>query len=197
MRRAALGFRAHSGWACAILFVRSQDEVEVADRRRIELCDAKIAGSRQPFHQAESMTFAEAEAYLARCAAATDDFARRAVAQFCNVAREANLRLVGACILTASGKPLPDLPAILASHALIHAAEGEFFRDALARACRAQTLKVSRLKEKEATPRMAERLGISEGALKARLAEIGKPLGPPWSEDQKLASLAAWSVLAG
>ena len=35
-----------------------------------------------------------------------------------------------AVILLSSARPLPDLKAILTSHALIHTAEGEFFRQA-------------------------------------------------------------------
>jgi hypothetical protein len=31
--------------------------------------------------------------------------------------------------------------------------------------------------------------------LKHRITELGKPVGPPWSQDQKLAALAAWLSL--
>ena len=35
-------------------------------------------------------------------------------------------------------------------------------------------------------------LGLDRAALEARLREMGAALGPPWSEDYKLATLAAW-----
>jgi hypothetical protein len=38
-------------------------------------------------------------------------------------------------------------------------------------------------------------LKLAGEALRVRLAAFGKPLGPPWTRDHKLASLAAWLVL--
>jgi len=58
-------------------------------------------------------------------------------------------RVVGAGIVLASGRPLPDLAAILRSHALIHTAEGEFFREAMVRASEHCSLPVTRVKERE------------------------------------------------
>ncbi|MGH6871867.1 MAG: hypothetical protein ACREHE_10200 [Rhizomicrobium sp.] len=181
----ALGFRSHSGWAAAILL---DEDLRVVARRHVVLCDPGIDGAKQPFHHAEPMPPAKAEAYIARCAAATDRLARQAVASFKG-------RIVGACILTASGRPLPDLRSILASHALIHAAEGEFYRDALAGACTAAKLKINRLWEKDAPLWAASRFG--EGVVKQTLAALGKTLGPPWTMDEKLATLGAWLTLAG
>lgn len=184
-KRSALGFRAHSGWAAAILL---SEDLDVMARDRIMLCDPRIEGSKQPFHHAEPMTFAKAEAFIARCTASTDALARDALEKF-------DGEIAGVCILTASGRPLPDLRGILASHAAIHAAEGEFYRDALARACEAAKLKVNRLKERDAMVWAASRLG--ESVVKAKLAVLGKTLGPPWSADEKLATLGAWLTLAG
>lgn len=196
-RKAALGFRAHSGWACAMLVAGTKSGIEIIDRRHIELCDPKIEGSKQPFHYAEPMPFAKAESYIARCMKATDTLAHDAVAVLRAIADEKGLRLAGVCLTAASGRALPDLRGILASHTLIHAAEGEFYRDALARATEAAKLKISRVKENEAAVWTAARLGLGEGELRERLVEIGKFLGPPWSADEKFATMAAWLVLAG
>jgi hypothetical protein len=38
-------------------------------------------------------------------------------------------------------------------------------------------------------------LGIGNDELKGRLTELGRQLGPPWREDQKLATLVAWLAL--
>lgn len=195
-REAAIGFRAHSGWACAVLVAGSGEDIAVVDRRRVELCDPKIEGSKQLFHFMEPMPFAEAETFALLCRKSTDALARKALKNIRDIAASNSLKVAGVCITTASGKPLPDLRAILASHALIHAAEGEFYRDALAHAAEAAKLGLSRVKERDAGDWMAARLGISEGQLKTRLAEMGKTLGPPWSADEKLATMAAWLVLA-
>jgi len=192
---AALGFRAHSGWACAVIVSGAVDNVSVVDRRRVTLCDSAIKGSKQPLHEAEPMPFAKAEAFIARCTHATDRRSGDTIAMLRTFADSRGLRLARACLITASGRALPDLRGILASHALIHSAEGEFYRDALARAAQDAGLTVSRVREKDAAMWSANRLGRGEGELRERLAQIGKALGPPWGADEKLATMAAWLAL--
>jgi hypothetical protein len=171
--------------------------VSVIDRRRVTLCDSAIEGSKQPFHEAEPMPFAKAEAYIARCTRATDRLSADAIAMLRALAEARGLRLGSAYLITASGRALPDLRGILASHALIHTAEGEFYRDALARAAQDAGLIISRVREKDAAVWTANRLGCGEGELRERLVQIGKALGAPWGADEKLATMAAWLALAG
>jgi hypothetical protein len=197
VRRAAIGFRAHSGWACAILLAGTKAKPDVVERWRVVLCDPAITGSKQPFHQAEPMRFADAEAYIAGCTRSTDALARAALRQIRDFAKRGEVEIVGCGLTTASGRPLPDLKAILASHSLIHAAEGEFYRDTLARACVAAGIPVSKVKEREVADWTAARLKLTDGELRERLAVFGKALGPPWTADQKLATMAAWLALAG
>jgi hypothetical protein len=196
VRRAALGFRAHSGWACAILIAGTKANPDVVERRRIVLCDSAIAGSKQPFHQAEPMRFADAQTYIARCTRSTDALTRAALGQLRAFAERGETQIVGCGLTTASGRPLPDLKAILASHSLIHAAEGEFYRDAVARACAAAGIPVARVKEREVADWTAARLNLTDAGLRERLAAFGKALGPPWTADEKLATMAAWLALA-
>lgn len=194
--RAALGLRAHSGWAAAILVCGSASDISIVERRRIELCDAAVEGSKQPFHHAEPMAFPRAEAFIARCRKSTDALAAAALDDLMAIAAAQKLKLIGCGVLSASGRPLPSLKDILASHALIHAAEGEFYREALAQACTRAELKAVCIREREALRQASDQLGKPEAALKERLASLGKHLGPPWTQDQKLAALAAWTLLA-
>ena len=91
---------------------------------------------------------------------------------------------------------------MLASHALVHTAEGELFRDALAKAAAGEgvaalrALRVLRIKERELLDRCTARLGIAPGDLERHLAELGRRLGPSWRQDEKLATQAAWLALA-
>jgi hypothetical protein len=85
---------------------------------------------------------------------------------------------------------------VLASHALIHAAEGEMFREALRHAGKRAGVSVLEVKEKELVLVAIEVLGIAEAKVKHRLGALGRAAGPPWAEDQKLAVLAAWIALA-
>jgi hypothetical protein len=142
------------------------------------------------------MSFASAQKLIGRCARST---ARLASREFGGVLEELGRkghRLVGCGLLRASGRPLPDLRGILASHALIHAAEGEFFRDALALAAERSNVPVSSVREREVFPKAAAVLRISEDDLRHRVSEMGKPLGAPWTQDEKLAALVAWMCLA-
>ncbi|MBI3665764.1 MAG: hypothetical protein HY236_05980 [Acidobacteria bacterium] len=193
---AALGLRAHSGWAALVAVAGSPDSPVVIDKRRIELADPRIPGSLQPYHAAEGLPLKDAEKLVNR---AIDD-ARRLARQACRAVlddlREKGHEVIGCGILLASGRPLPALAATLASHALIHTAEGELFRDALVHASKHHDLPVTRVKERELYDGAAAGLGVPAAELLRRVTELGRPLGPPWRQDEKLATLVAWLALA-
>ena len=109
---------------------------------------------------------------------------------------EGDFKLVRGALLLASGRALPALKQILASHALIRTADGELFRASLRAACARCHLPVQGIREKELFLAASKTLGIEAATLKRRVSELGKSLGPPWSQDEKLAALAAWLSLA-
>jgi hypothetical protein len=90
---------------------------------------------------------------------------------------------------------LPPLEVILRSHPLIHAAEGEMYRDAVARACEALSLRVLRIPAKEMEARAVEALGMNAAAVRGKLAGLGKAAGRPWRSEQRECALAAWLAL--
>jgi hypothetical protein len=196
MRRAALGFRTHSGWAALVAIATSDGAPEVLDRRRVEIADSRIRGSKQPYHAAEPLDFPAAEALLNRCAQASAQLAERALRQVIDDLRERGFETAACGITLASGRALPALKSILASHALIHTAEGEFYRNVVAEAGERCGLAVVGVKERESYERGAAHLRIKASDLERRVANLGKPLGPPWSQDQKYAALVAWLALA-
>jgi hypothetical protein len=58
-------------------------------------------------------------------------------------------------------------------------------------------LPVEAVREKELfAADSSKALGVQPPALKRRIAELGKGLGPPWSQDEKFAALAGWLTLA-
>ncbi|MBI3676142.1 MAG: hypothetical protein HY243_05950 [Proteobacteria bacterium] len=194
---AALGVRAHSGWAAVIILAGSAQEPEIIDRRRIELRKPGDENARFPFHHVESWKLDRAMAFIQSCTKSSNGYALTALSDIAAHLKKRSLVLSGCGLLTASGRTLPDLANILASHSLIHAAEGEFFRDAIADACARKKIAVSRVKEREALTWAAARLGLTDVRLKLKMDALGKPLGPPWTADQKLATAAALLVLAG
>ena len=169
--------------------------IEILDRRHVVLCDSTKEGAKQPFHAAEPMPFAQAESHIALCRETTTELAREAVSAARLLCEQRGVRLSSVCVITASGRTLPDLAIILASHALIHAAEGEFYRDAILAAAKAHDIKATRLKAAEALSHVPMQVHMSEGAMTKALTEMGKRAGRPWTSDEKLATLAAWSLL--
>jgi hypothetical protein len=194
---AALGFRTHSGWAAAVAVAGSPGRPVILERRRIETADIAIEGSKQPYHAAEGSDVEIAEAWIQECRRTSMLLAKRAVGAMAAQLKQNGFTVAGVGILFASGRELPDLAAILRSHALIHTAEGEFFREVLVRACDDSALPVTKLKEREAWDRGALVFRLTSTDLQRRIGELGKSVGPPWRQDHKLAALAAWIALAG
>lgn len=195
--QAAMGCRVHSGWAALVLVAGPPDEPVVLDRRRIVIADPEIAGSKQPYHYVETWPLPKAQEYLNRCRRSTNRLAQGAFVAAVEEVRAKGQFVVGCGILTASGRPAPSLEEALSSHAMLHTAEGEFYRNAVIEASERCDVPVTRLKEKQLLTRAAEDLDISVAELQRRLTELGRPLGPPWTQDEKCATLTAWMVLAG
>jgi hypothetical protein len=193
---AALGFRAHSGWAIAVAVAGLPSKPVVLERRRIETADAGNPGSKQPFHAGAGLAIETAEMRLRMCRDRSCRLATDAVSALARQLSDDGYRVLGADILFASGRPLPDLAATLRSHALIHTAEGEFFREVLVQASEHCLLPVTRIKEREVWDRAAAALGLCLPDVQKLISDLGRALGPPWRQDEKLAALAGWISLA-
>jgi hypothetical protein len=100
--------------------------------------------------------------------------------------------LTGFGLLLSSGRPLPAFAKILAAHSLIHSADGELFRAALLHAAARTGLKPVAIRERELTYSASRVLRRKPADLTQRISDLGRPLGPPWSQDEKFASLVAW-----
>ena len=193
---AALGFRAHSGWAAAVAITGSPRSPEVVDRCRIELLDRSIPGAAQPYHEAAEMDPKQAERLIERCIASSRRLAVQGLRAFIDNLRGKDYDPVACGILLASGRPLGTLKSVLASHAMIHTAEGELFREALRYAGEECGLPVTRVKERDLFTEVAVKVGVPEADVKRHLVEVGRRIGPPWSQDQKSATLTACLALS-
>jgi hypothetical protein len=170
--------------------------VWLLDRRRIELADAAVPGFPQPYHEGEPLAFEEAQKLVEGCIAASRRMAEQAFRAVLSDGWLRGHKVVGCGVLVRSGRALPGLAAVLGSHALIHTAEGEMFRDAVRYGAERNGLRVATIREREAYQDAAQVLGIPTDTLRERLEVMGRDAGPPWREDQKLATLAAWATLA-
>src|ERR1051326_5060975 len=184
------------GWA-PVVAIELSPEPCVCERRTVVLTDAAIAGSKQPFHTAEPMELSKAKTFLKRCEDRTYALATDVLKDVIKSLEKRGHVVVACGMMTGSGRVLNSVEAILASHAAIHSAEGELYRDAVAHACERSHVPLLRIREKVAFAAAEEALGLSTSRIQDQLAAIGRSIGPPWTQDQKLAALAAWIALAG
>ena len=177
MDRVAVGIRAHSGWAALAVVGGTLCAPLILERRRVTLVPSKDDEFTQPYHVAAKVG-GRARELIER---AENEAQRLATAGLRGLARDVEPYALVACAILASKARIPsDLESILQSHALIHAAEGNLFRDALARAARTCGLDVATFVEKD---------------IEERLSDVNAVPGPPWSRDEKLASLAGLLAL--
>ncbi|HEV2990531.1 MAG TPA: hypothetical protein VG759_18995 [Candidatus Angelobacter sp.] len=196
-QRAAIGVRAHSGWAAVVSVFFGSGKVEILDRRIITLIAPGTVGAKQPYHFAENLKLPEAEKFLNDCFRTSVQLALSGLKELMGELLGRNYFVAGTAILRASGRPLPAISNILASHALIHAAEGEFFRDAIGKACENLDLVVTGIRERDLDERLHNEFGQATTRIQQQVSVLGRSLGPPWTTDQKTAALAALAVLAG
>jgi hypothetical protein len=166
----AIGFRCHSGWAVAVVVAGSARSPVIIDRRRVELIPERLP--RQPYH-----AVAEAGARPAVIA----QVVRAAQASVAALLRSAGgVASVG---VVAIPRDLPSsFERILASHALLHAAEGRLYEQAVIDAGNDAGLTVHVVDPKTLiVPDKVERLRQS--------------IGPPWQRDHKWAAVAGLAAL--
>jgi hypothetical protein len=196
MRPVALGWKTHSGWAALVVLATQGSEVEVLDRRRVELVDpADVYWAKQPYHAAEGLDREDARDVVKRAVAAAKKSAAREMRAALARAREAG-QDVEACAVLA-GTPMPEwtVDEILAVHFRMHKAEGVLWSDALLGAARACEVRCAAVLEKQLAAEAKRALGVSAAATTKKIASIGREIGPPWGADQKKAALAACIAL--
>lgn len=196
MKNAAVGFRVHSGWCATVVVCVEQGAPKVLHRERSHLVEEFTDKCRQPYHTAEKMKVAAAHEFIDKVRATATSLACEAIQRVQSNVQARGYQLSSGALLLAAGKPLPALEHILASHALIHTADGELFRDAITRAHIRHGLPLACIKERELDREAEHLLHLKAQALRTQLTKLGKPVGAPWSQDEKFAALAAWLSLS-
>jgi hypothetical protein len=196
MKKAAVGFRVHSGWSAIVAVSLEKGVPIVLRRQRAQLVETFSYTFRQPYHTGEKMGLPDADEFISGVRTEAQGLAYQAL-QACKVdLQEQGYRLERGGLLLASGRPLPELQKVLQSHALIHTADGELFREALRSASVRCGLRVTCTKERELLQRCAEAFSLRPSVVLDRATELGRGLGAPWSQDEKYATLAAWLALS-
>ena len=165
-------------------------------RQTVHLVETFTYEFRQPYHTAEKMLQAQGRDFISRMQVEARSLAYRAIRDIQSELQKQGRKLTRCGLLLASGRPLPALDKILASHALIHTADGELFREAILHASSRCGLRDFRIKERELLESAGRALRLKPADLMGRINELGRPLGSPWTQDEKFATLAAWLALA-
>lgn len=196
LKQAALGFRAHSGWTALVAVCLEKGAPVVLARQRVHLVETFTYEFRQPYHTAEKLLLGQARDFIERVRDEAKRLAHRAIYGLQNDLQKQGVNLTRCGLLLASGKPLPALEKTLASHALIHTADGELFREAILHASDRCGLAATCIKEREILECAGQAFRCKPADLLRRVTELGRSLGSPWSQDEKFATLAAWLALA-
>jgi hypothetical protein len=197
MKAAAIGVCVHSGWAAVVTISDAPGAEEVLDRRRVVIIDSKVAGAAQPYHYVAKKEIRAAEKHLTRYASESGRLAFESLSRLSTELRGQDFVLTSAAILLSSARPLPHLEKILASHPLIHTAEGEFFRQAFRAAIEKLKIPVIGIRARDLDDCAVQAFGNAASAIQKRIDGIGRSLGAPWTKDEKTAALAAAIVLSG
>ncbi len=164
--RRAIGITVHTGWGACVVVGGTLANPEIVANEVIEILGDS---ERFCFHMAADMTRTAANEWIAHARQKAIANARKALAPL--VAKD-----VAVCAVVAKENDAGGLDKILASHPRIHLAEGCFYRDVLRDACE---VPVQVIPPSSLDP-----------------SRVGKLARPPWGKDQRLAALAAWTVMS-
>lgn len=184
-----VGFSDHSGWAVLAVVSGEPQAARLLFRRRVQLCPENLP--RQAYHAvAENGT---PIAIISEVVQAATEMAAKAIA---DAIAETNGELSAGAIAMGRTAVPKEFTKILASHTLLHGAEGELYRDVLNDAAGAAGLRIVRYLNNEVRSEAAVAIGWPLETLEVKLAEMGKLAGPPWTKDEKDATAAACLALA-
>ncbi len=168
---------------------------ELLARARVQLIDDHDPESKQPYHAVEFLCVEEAtgrlDGYMAIATRLARDFIRAQSEQLKE--RGVVIRSVG--IIDSSSRKQISLASILASHALIHAADGDHFRNSLFAAAEQCRLQVCRIAARDLEEHAGKCLRLPVNRMLSTVKNLGLGKGAPWGADQKKAALLAWTLL--
>lgn len=164
-------------------------------RSRVLLIDDHDPDAKQPYHAVEFLCVEEATGRLDAYMAVATRRAQVSIQAQSEQLKQRGFALKTVGILESSSRKHVALSSILASHALIHAAEGDHFRNALAVSAEQLRFEVFRLPVRVLEEHALKSLKLQRKRLLDTVNGLGREAGPPWGADQKKAALLAWTLL--
>ena len=185
----------HAGWAHLVCVAAPGNVPSVVERRRVTL----IAGGlpTMPYHH-ESLGLPEdeANALIARVRRSIAEHASRALQEVVTDLTPA-YRVVALAIREPPFAELPEtVGPVRQSYPLQCAADGMMYQLALCRAARDLGLEVHPWPRGAETARAATQLGVRPHDLESFVGATGRPSGPPWTREHRLAYAAGIAALS-
>lgn len=193
---AAIGLRARTGRAIAVVAAEVDGEIEVVRRESIATHDPSVADSFQPHHAALELSGSEARRVVAAAEEAVRAAARESFSRLVSEVRGDGFRIAGVGVVGPPPKDANQLARMGNPHVRAHAAEGQLFRLVLEEAAKGGRLSMVRLSDRSGFADAAECMRCGEKPLRAQVDGLGATLGPPWRADEKLACVSALVVLS-
>jgi len=182
--RAALGFCTRTGSASAVAVDDDgTNQLAMLGRWAIDLTDDRVPA--QVFHAVEGWDVSTAVPQVERAIKIIRWVAVRRLGEL--IGGLPGIVAVGV-IGGNTDRPIPVAKALTA-HPLMHAAEGELYRDAIVDAAAETPLAVSQI------PRWRADELLRDSAIAQIVAGLGAQVGPPWRKEQKRAAVAALTAL--
>ncbi|HXI24294.1 MAG TPA: hypothetical protein VNG71_10570 [Pyrinomonadaceae bacterium] len=188
----AIGLRAKTGRAIAVVVGGTADSPLVLAKTEIKLCDPKFPATGQPYHHVMDLPGDEWPQAVQKSARAIE---RIAVKSLATLMKEQAAKGREVRVVATVGAKDRDLARIGNPHIRAHAAEGILFRRVLDNAAQENGLSARAFAEREFDQILKQELGMKSNAVKKKLDEAARALPPPWRADEKLAAMAAWLVL--
>ena len=186
-RRVALGFSVHTGWAAVVALGGGA----IVDRRRIEMMGDDRAHPRFVYHNARELSLDAAKRSVKDAISESLTHAKAALKAAIQELEAKGHEVVAGGVIVGNKPVMESLETILASHSLIHSAEGELFRNAVRDACKGLKLPIVDIPAKQLETEAARVVTDVEDYLE----KMGRAAGRPWAKDQKDACLAATVAL--
>jgi len=181
MEIAAIGFRAKTGRAIAVVLAGTGKTPTFVWREEVSLADPKFPATAQPYHEVMEMPWSDAAVAVQPL---VDAIEKRASAMLRAIIADMQSRKIHIRAAGVAGSPPRNIEKLGNFHIRAHAAEGILFRRVLEIAAKENNLHCLAFSDRElvAPPMMKE---------------IGRMAGSPWRADERLAATAAWMALRG
>jgi hypothetical protein len=188
----AIGLRAKTGRAIAVVVGGSPESPVVLRKSELKLIDPKVPHTAQPYHAVMELRWEESQKAVRQSAHAIERVARTALAGLVKELQANGSMVRGVGVIGSKDR---DLARIGNYHIRAHAAEGILFRRVLELAAEREGLPTRTFADSELEKIASSELNVSPAAIKQTLKNLGRPLDPPWRTDEKFSALAAWLML--